>query len=68
MNTKIEKRVLFFTGGETANLRSSLGLNRVFFANLKNDEYKVLKNVFKDKNRKNKKTSCIGRSCFKYSS
>jgi CRISPR-associated endonuclease Csn1 len=62
MNTKDDKkRILFFTGGETASVRSSLRLNRILFANLTDDEYKVLKQKsdFKDKNRKNEKNHAL---------
>ncbi|MDR0800751.1 MAG: hypothetical protein LBN01_04450 [Endomicrobium sp.] len=56
MNTKgDEKRILFFTGGETASVRSSLRLNRILFTNLTDDEYVKQRKDFKDKNRKNKK-------------
>ncbi|AKL98454.1 type II CRISPR RNA-guided endonuclease Cas9 [Endomicrobium proavitum] len=55
INTKDDKkRILFFTGGETATVRSKLDLNRVLY---KNDEEfeKAQKAGLKEKNRKNKK-------------
>ncbi|MDR1774293.1 MAG: hypothetical protein LBR30_05435 [Clostridioides sp.] len=53
MNTKGDrKRILFFTGGETASVRSSLGLNRILFPNLTDEEYKDLNQKVK-KNREN---------------
>lgn len=56
LNTKDDKRrIIFFTGGNTSDVRKGLDLNRILFPNLSDDEYKELKKQknFKDKNRSN---------------
>jgi CRISPR-associated endonuclease Csn1 len=58
LNTKDDKKkILFYTGAETASVRKSLELNRILFADLTDEEYKEAKRSddFKDKNRKNKR-------------
>ncbi|GHT17159.1 hypothetical protein AGMMS49573_08490 [Endomicrobiia bacterium] len=55
INTKGDnKKIVFFTGGETANVRSKLELNELLYAN--KDEYeKAKQSRLKEKNRKNKR-------------
>jgi CRISPR-associated endonuclease Csn1 len=58
VNTKGDKKQIeFYTGGETANVRSKLDLNRVLHYGITDDEWKKLKAdpKFKEKNRKNKR-------------
>ncbi|GMO55007.1 MAG: hypothetical protein Ta2C_09170 [Candidatus Endomicrobiellum trichonymphae] len=55
INTKGDnKKIVFFTGGETANVRSKLELNELLYTN--KDEYeKAKQSRLKEKNRKNKR-------------
>jgi CRISPR-associated endonuclease Csn1 len=60
LNTKDDKKkILFYTGAETASVRKNLELNRILFADpdLTDEEYKKTKQSddFKDKNRKNER-------------
>ena len=58
INTKGDKKkILFFTGGNTADVRKNLNLNRLLHPTLSDEEYNELKKKkdFKDKNRKNTK-------------
>lgn len=58
INTKGDKKkILFFTGGNTADVRKNLNLNRLLHPALSDEEYNELKKKkdFKDKNRKNTK-------------
>jgi CRISPR-associated endonuclease Csn1 len=55
INTKGDTRkIQFFTGGETANIRSKLDLNEVLYQT-KEDFEEAKKNGLREKNRKNKK-------------
>ncbi|MDR3112908.1 MAG: hypothetical protein LBU09_00850 [Endomicrobium sp.] len=55
INTKDDKkRIFFYTGGETANVRSKLGLNEILYT--RKEEYeKARQSNLKEKKRKNKK-------------
>ena len=58
INTKGDKKkILFFTGGNTADVRKNLNLNRLLHPALSDEEYNELKKKkdFKEKNRKNTK-------------
>ncbi len=58
VNTKGDKKkILFFTGGNTADVRKNLNLNRLLHPTLSDEEYNELKKErdFKEKNRKNTK-------------
>ncbi|MCL2799806.1 MAG: hypothetical protein FWD54_05995 [Endomicrobia bacterium] len=55
INTKDDKkRILFYTGGETANVRSKLDLNEILYSS-KEEYEKAKQSNLKEKNRKNKK-------------